>query len=332
MRLSQRPRGKASAAALLAAFGLVSGAVHAQEAVEYYHLDGLGSVRAVSDQAGAVVERHDYLPFGEECTTGACAPNPGAGAGQSRKFTAKERDSETGMDYFGARYYGYTIGRFTTTDPVYDWKDNLVDPERWNRYAYSRNNPMRFVDPDGRETVVLYGHNTNDNPFGHISIAINGQVFSYGTNYTGGEKGTRDWGREEGAFLATQGPLRQTERLILDVSPAQEQALKAELVGNNPYAPGAQPYSVVGNSCVSVTERALEKAGILPNRPDPAYIDRFGNEMQGGAPASLTPGGLAGQVRGAGVVKSTQTVGHPAATLRSAVIKAARAPIGDLSN
>jgi len=55
--------------------------------------------------------------------------------------------------YFGARYYGSKIGRFTTTDPVQTIKANLVDPQRWNRYAYVRNNPLRYVDPDGRATL-----------------------------------------------------------------------------------------------------------------------------------------------------------------------------------
>jgi len=120
------------------------------DVVEYYHLDAIGNVRAVTDQGGQVIERHDYLPFGEECTTGPCASNPGVGAGQPRKFTGKERDAETGLDYFGARYYASKIGRFTTVDPVYTWRENLVDPQRWNRYAYARNNPLRYVDPDGR--------------------------------------------------------------------------------------------------------------------------------------------------------------------------------------
>ena len=75
----------------------------AQE-VEYYHLDAIGNVRAVTDQSGRVVERHDYLPFGEECITGACASNPGVTGGQPKHFTGKERDTETGLDYFGARY------------------------------------------------------------------------------------------------------------------------------------------------------------------------------------------------------------------------------------
>ncbi len=94
------------------------------------------------------------LPFGEECLTPPCTPLQGT---NTRKFTGKERDQETGLDYFGARYYGSKIGRFTTVDPVYTWRENLVDPQRWNRYAYARNNPLRYVDPDGRQTVPQPG-------------------------------------------------------------------------------------------------------------------------------------------------------------------------------
>ena len=91
----------------------------AQDIVKYVELDAVGNVRVVTDEKGRVLERHDYLPFGEECSTGPCASNPGVGAGQPRKFTGKERDAETGLDYFGARYYGSKIGRFTTVDPAY---------------------------------------------------------------------------------------------------------------------------------------------------------------------------------------------------------------------
>ena len=85
---------------------------------------------------------------------GSCAGNVTLPGDQPKRFTGKERDGETGLDYFGARYYGSKPGRFTTVDPVYTWKENLVDPQRWNRYAYSRNNPLRYVDPDGREVEL----------------------------------------------------------------------------------------------------------------------------------------------------------------------------------
>ncbi len=120
----------------------------AQE-VQYYHLDAIGNVRAVTDASGNVVERHDYLPFGEEYTTGPCASHPGITGGQSKHFTGKERDTETGLDYFGARYYRGSLGRFTTGDPIHVWAA-MTDPQRWNRYSYARNNPLRYLDPTGK--------------------------------------------------------------------------------------------------------------------------------------------------------------------------------------
>ncbi len=129
--------------------------------VEYYHRDALGNVRVVTDESGQVLERHDYLPFGEECTAGACAANPGITDGQPRRFTGKERDRETGLDYFGARYYAAPVGRFTTVDPVYNWNANLLDPQRWNRYAYGRNNPLRYVDPNGEDVFDVLGGAVN---------------------------------------------------------------------------------------------------------------------------------------------------------------------------
>jgi RHS repeat-associated protein len=127
---------------LLAAGSLLAPSLATAQRVEYYHVDALGSVRAVTDEQGEVLERHDYLPFGEEWN-----PQP---SGQPRKFTGKERDQETGWDYFGARYYEASLARFTSLDPVTTFDENRVDPQRWNRYGYVRNNPMRYVDPDGQ--------------------------------------------------------------------------------------------------------------------------------------------------------------------------------------
>ena len=120
------------------------------QVIEYAHMDALGSIRAVTDGTGRVLERHDYLPFGEEWN-----PAPPRPDNQPLRFTGKERDGETGLDYFGARYYGSRIARFTTTDPVYTIADNLIDPQRWNRYSYGLNNPYRYVDPDGRVSTEI---------------------------------------------------------------------------------------------------------------------------------------------------------------------------------
>jgi RHS repeat-associated protein len=162
--------------ALAACFALAAPA--RADGVRYFHLDGLGNVRVVTNQAGDIVERHDYFPFGEECVTGPCSGNTPIGSGQPRHFTGKERDKETGLDYFGARYYASKIGRFTTVDPVYTWNENLLDPQRWNRYSYVRNNPFKYVDPDGR--VI-------ESPWDILNIGIG--VVSFGANVAEGNVG-----------------------------------------------------------------------------------------------------------------------------------------------
>lgn len=66
--------------------------------------------------------------------------------------TSKERDTETGLDYFGARYMSSPQGRFTSPDPLLESADPS-DPQTWNRYAYGLNNPLRFIDPTGMEAI-----------------------------------------------------------------------------------------------------------------------------------------------------------------------------------
>jgi RHS repeat-associated protein len=63
-------------------------------------------------------------------------------------LTQKERDNETGLDYFGARYYASTQGRFTSAD---SWAGRMFNPQSLNRYSYFRNNPLKFVDPSGHQ-------------------------------------------------------------------------------------------------------------------------------------------------------------------------------------
>ncbi|MEO8682348.1 MAG: RHS repeat-associated core domain-containing protein, partial [Vicinamibacterales bacterium] len=108
-------------------------------------------VRMITDATGAVVARYDYLPFGELWPI-MPPPTPDV-----RQFAGKERDSETGLDYFGARYYRAVSGRFVTVDPVLNIKAALADPQRWNRYAYAANNPQKFIDPDGRDPLLVTG-------------------------------------------------------------------------------------------------------------------------------------------------------------------------------
>ena len=148
------------------------GGVAETSGLQYVTVDHLGSTRLVTDAAGAVVKRHDYLPFGQELpvdkggrTSGMKYQELGFQDPQRVKFTGKERDAETGLDYFGARYFSGAQGRFTTPDPFnlvdelvgQEFDDYLANPQYWNKYAYSLNNPLKYKDSDGALPHAVVG-------------------------------------------------------------------------------------------------------------------------------------------------------------------------------
>ena len=140
--------------------------------MEYFHYAALGSVRLVVDfpvnSSNYTITRHDYLPFGEEIPAGTFGRTADLGYGDDptpRRLTGKERDPESGLDYFGARYYSGAQGRFTTTDPLMA-SERPQNPQSWNRYSYGGNNPLRFVDATGLDYYDANGSRiggTDDN-------------------------------------------------------------------------------------------------------------------------------------------------------------------------
>ena len=124
----------------IARVDLPSGTVH------YYFSDHLGSASVITSADGATIEQEsDYYPYGGERIITAGVNN--------YKLTGKERDSESNLDFFGARYYGSSIGRWTSPD----WSANpsaipysvLGDPQTLNLYGYCRNTPTSQADADG---------------------------------------------------------------------------------------------------------------------------------------------------------------------------------------
>jgi RHS repeat-associated protein len=71
------------------------------------------------------------------------------------RSSGKERDAETGLDFFLARYYSGAQGRFLSVDPE-NAGAKLKNPQSWNAYAYALNNPLRYVDPDGLDSDDCY--------------------------------------------------------------------------------------------------------------------------------------------------------------------------------
>jgi RHS repeat-associated protein len=123
-------------------------------AISYYAEDFLGSSRAITTSTGTLCYDADFYPYGgERVVTNTCA--------QNYKFEGKERDTETGNDDFGARYYTSKLGRWLSADwsssPVPVPYADLTNPQTLNLYAMVRDNPETFADLDGHEVDLNKG-------------------------------------------------------------------------------------------------------------------------------------------------------------------------------
>lgn len=131
---------------------------------KYYHHDAQGNVRAVTDEKGNAIERHDVHPYGETITP---APTE-----DKYLYSGKKRDAETGFDYFGARFYSSQINRWMSADPLSFQKQSMKNPQNWNLFAYCNNDPINRYDPDGR--LVVKGSKTNINLFQDLVLTQTG--------------------------------------------------------------------------------------------------------------------------------------------------------------
>ena len=140
-------RLKTFARALCAALLCVATVNNAMAAVvTYYHNDISGSPIAATDAAGNLKWKESYKPYGDKLTRSAASSDNDIG------FHGKAYDDITGLSYMGARYYDPVLGRFMGVDPVDFQADNL---HSFNRYAYTNNNPYRYVDPDGNYAFLV---------------------------------------------------------------------------------------------------------------------------------------------------------------------------------
>ncbi len=109
----------------------------------FVHGDHLGSTNVTTNTNGVVQEVLEYAPFGEIKRHDASSSNTSLA---KQQFTGKKLDDETGLYYYGARYYDPLLGKFITPDTIVQAPSN---PQTLNRYAYCNNNPINNVDPSG---------------------------------------------------------------------------------------------------------------------------------------------------------------------------------------
>jgi RHS repeat-associated protein len=116
----------------------------------YYHIDGLGSVKEITDSTGSTVEKYQHEVYGQPYITDTLDnPLSESAIGNSYMFAGRRLDRDIGLYYNRARYYDANIGRFINEDPIGFASGDV------NLYGYVFNNPIIFTDPDGKALPLL---------------------------------------------------------------------------------------------------------------------------------------------------------------------------------
>jgi RHS repeat-associated protein len=259
-----------AAGKLLATYdgGNGSGTGNSTYGLHFYLDDPLGTRRVQTDYAGVVEQTCQSLPYGEGET---CAITP-----TEHLFTGKERDTESGNDYFGARYYASSMGRWMSPDRLNLTDDRVLNPANTlNKYVYGGNNPLKYTDPDGKDITVFY-ENSFLSPPGHIMFLAENQQT--------GDAAAMSWGPvhdSEYGFTALGSPVNSTKTfgfsqttdelkaqyssLTIETSPEDAQEIISFI---RQLSTSTNPYTLYGSgatNCTTVCRNALKAMGILPS-------------------------------------------------------------------
>ncbi len=126
-----------------------------EEVQHFFHTDPVESTTLLTNESGERVQEIDYLPFGEVLFDRQAAGS--SELPQAYRFDGKELDPETGLQYFGARYYDPRLGRWISADPLYRTRPEigLRQPDALNLYVFGRNNPVSYHDPNGQQSTLF---------------------------------------------------------------------------------------------------------------------------------------------------------------------------------
>jgi RHS repeat-associated protein len=202
-------------------------------AVHYYFSDHLGSASVVTDNSGNIQKESDYYPFGGEVVvTGSDINN--------YKFTGKERDAESGLDMFGARYNSSSLGRFMTPDwatrPTAVPYAHYGNPQSLNLYSYVQNNPTTVGDPDG--------HCPDDSACSNVKVTVTAPDPSLQVNVkTGGNYVTGGGTIATVTFTSNGQPMTG---MSVTESPKVTDNLRLE-TGNGTANPGSETTNAQGS-------------------------------------------------------------------------------------
>jgi len=202
------------------------------QTVRYVHTDGLGSVVLTTDKDRNIIERSEYEPYGSLLNR-ALADGPG--------YTGHVMDAATGLTYMQQRYYESDIGTFLSVDPVTAYEKPITN---FNRYVYGLNNPYKFTDPDGRQTV---GEMIDDNA---MSAASRGEVATtYGWAFAAGF-----W-----KYLGAENVSKITDKGFTDASTSDKVGAGMEVLAALPPVKIVGEAAAIGKEAITAA-RATEGA------------------------------------------------------------------------
>ena len=247
----------------------------------WYHPDHLGSSSWITFSDGKAVQHLHYLPWGEDFVNQRTSS-----FSSMYTFSAKEKDSETGFSYFGSRYYNSDLSIWLSVDPMAD-KYPSISP-----YTYCANNPVKLVDPNGEDVVILnapqgaggYGHmaaviQDEEGNWYYMTMgaAENGNLSQVLSSGVGGGMtlescGTKDM--EEAIEFAKKdvNNSEYTQELVLQTSSKMDGKIyQSALDKQSNVNSGNEEYKALTNSCADAVKDVLEKGlGIdLPSKIDP---------------------------------------------------------------
>jgi RHS repeat-associated protein len=254
-------------------------------AVNYYFSDHLGTARSVANSTGTILDDSDFYPFGGERVVISSS-------GNTYKFTGKERDSESALNNFGARYNSSSMGRFMSPDPVYFQASMLTDPQRFNEYAYARNNPLLYLDPSGEAIELTGDEEQRKKELQALRDAVGAQAGAYlyenkvvtansdGTTstsyyvgiYTNGPSGNGpSFGEINSASKEIGGIIQDKQVVELDVRPAgsyveDSTGGRARIAPIGDYgSPGYTYVGIDGKFHISMLDTSTTPPGSLPS-------------------------------------------------------------------
>ena len=277
--------------------------------------DWLGTLRATTDAYGVAQGTCTGLPFGDGVTCSGDIPD-------NHHFTGKERDTESGNDYFGARYYASSMGRWLSPD--WSAKEEPVpyakmdDPQSLNLYVYVLNNPMTGIDKDGHECggpgqaacraksepgdqqaprhdanhthtlTVRYVSGLKGNPAGHITVQVDGnKEVGFGPVQDMTHKQVAENASVPGKVEPRDPNAKTLDSVTIYLTGDEANHAQANIDLRNANPGNYQPD---GRSCVDLGETVVHSTGAAaPNDLTPKYLIKDLRDLQNKAGTDQAP-------------------------------------------